>query len=463
MKLPFRLKNFLAGVVLGFLVLSFFGLFNVLAARARIPAKTFVWGQDLSGRREKELEEFLVSQEERLAGVKFAFVFSSGGEDLAWEISGKDLSLKMAELSKKEVRGITRGVSLWQKLFFPKERIIVPRLVFAEDKLESLLAAIGGQISISPKDALFVFEDKKVKNFQPSENGRAFLKEKAKQDFLGIINSLGAGGDLEGEKLLTVSTQEAFPKVKTEDSNRLGIKEFLAKGESYFLDSIPGRVHNILLASLILHGQVAAPGETFSFNERIGKVSREAGYRQAYVIKEGKTVLDDGGGVCQVSSTLFRAALAAGVPIVERRAHSYRVSFYEQGGFLPGIDATVFPPWADFKFKNDTPAYILIQTQVDQEKKKLAIELYGTSDGRQVEMTQPKIWDQKPPPEPVYQDDPALPIGVTKQIDKPHWGAKTVFEREVIRNGESLIKESFYSHFIPWAAVFLRGTGPTAR
>jgi vancomycin resistance protein YoaR len=197
-----------------------------------------------------------------------------------------------------------------------------------------------------------------------------------------------------------------------------------------------------------------SPGEVFSFNQAVGDISAETGYKQAYVIKEGRTVLDDGGGVCQVSTTLFRAVLYAGLPVIERTAHAYRVGYYEQG-FPPGLDATVFYPTVDFKFKNDTPAYLLIQTVISGSK--LYFNLYGTSDGRVTTLSKSTVTDQTPPPPDLKQDDPTLPKGEVKQVDWAAWGAKVSFTRTVTREGEEIIKETWRSNYRPWQAVYLVG------
>ena len=162
--------------------------------------------------------------------------------------------------------------------------------------------------------------------------------------------------------------------------------------------------------------------------------------------------------MCQVSTTLYRAVLNAGLPVVERHAHSYRVGFYEQGGFAPGTDATFYPPSPDFRFLNDTGGWILVQTNFDQNNRKLTFDLFGTSDGRQTNVSGPFIISTSPPPEPIYEDDPNLPAGEVKQVDTAHYGAKTYFKRVVIRNGVTLIDETVYSDYVPWPARFLKGT-----
>jgi vancomycin resistance protein YoaR len=190
----------------------------------------------------------------------------------------------------------------------------------------------------------------------------------------------------------------------------------------------------------------------------VGDISAATGYQSAYIIKDGRTVLGDGGGVCQVSTTLFRAALAAGLPIIERHAHAYRVHYYEEGGFKPGLDATVYGPTYDLKFKNDTPTSILIQVKTDVANLSLTFDLYGTGDGRKAQISNQKLWDITPPPPDLYQDDPTLPKGTVKQVDFAAWGAKASFDYLVTRGTEVLESTTFVSNFRPWQAVYLKGT-----
>jgi len=230
----------------------------------------------------------------------------------------------------------------------------------------------------------------------------------------------------------------------------------LGRGVSTYRGSIPSRIHNVNLSAQRISGTLVNPGETFSFNSSVGEVSDVTGYQQAYVIRGGRTVLDDGGGVCQTSTTLFRAVTEAGLPIIERRAHSYRVGYYEQNA-KPGLDATVFSPTTDFKFVNDTPAHILVQTIVNALARTLTVEIYGTSDGRKGEVVNHQVWDQAPPPPDLYQDDPSIPAGQVKQVDWSAWGAKVKFDYRVKRGGETIYEKTFYQVYQPWQAMYLRG------
>lgn len=332
---------------------------------------------------------------------------------------------------------------------------------FDLEKINNYTKDLSLALNRPAQNAAFQFSAGRAVVFKPAKDGIHLLEQQTVQQVLTALQSLeeSPGGEKK-EITLALEVEKSPPRIQTGDVNNLGIKDLLGKGVSHFKGSIPSRIHNIILASSRLNGILVAPGETFSFNQALGEVSQTTGFKEAYIIKEGRTILGDGGGVCQVSTTLFRAVLNAGLPVEERHAHAYRVSYYEQNS-PPGLDATVFAPGIDFKFKNDTPAYILIQTSVDTKSQTLTFELYGSSDGRMIIIGKPRVWDQIPPPPDLYQDDPTLPTGTTKQIDWKAWGAKVAFDWKVVRGGEVLQERTFYSVYRPWQAIFLRGTGGT--
>lgn len=324
---------------------------------------------------------------------------------------------------------------------------------FDQEKIASFAAQLAQTINRLPQNAAFSFQAGRVVQFRPAWDGQTLDQEKTNQVFGQALNDLA-----QDKKEITLKLPLFFtpPQITTAEVNTLGIQELLGQGISFFHGSIASRIHNLTLASSKLNGLLIPPGEIFSFNQSLGDVSEATGFKPAYIIKEGRTVLGDGGGVCQVSTTLFRAALNAGLPIVERKAHAYRVAYYEQGS-PPGLDATVFDPTADLKFQNDTHAHLLIQSAVDLKNFRLAFSLYGTNDNRQATVSSPRIWDQVPPPPDLYQDDPTLPAGTSKQIDWKAWGAKVAFDYQVARGAEILQDRTFYSVYRPWQAVFLRG------
>ena len=326
------------------------------------------------------------------------------------------------------------------------------------EKILQWTKTIRKQVEQPPQNARFRFENGRVKEFSPSQKGFVLDEEQLASLIIRNLEIL-ENNPSQKRALVSMPLKEILPKITTANSNQLGITDSVGKGESWFYHSSAARIHNIKLGSSHLDGLLIAPGEEFSFNKAVGEVSRVTGYKPAWIIKNGRTVLGDGGGLCQVSTTLFRAALAAGLPILERHAHAYRVSYYEYNSPL-GTDATVFAPSVDLRFKNDYPCHLLIQRKLDMEKKYLAFEIYGCPDGRVVTMKNFKTWDVVPPPPPLYIDDPTLPAGTLKRVESPIWGAKASFEWQVSRNGQILYQQTFFSHYRAWQAVYLRGTKP---
>jgi len=240
----------------------------------------------------------------------------------------------------------------------------------------------------------------------------------------------------------------------------LGIVEVVGVGESYFTGSSSARDRNIRLGASKFDGLIIKPGETFSFNAHLGDISPEAGYDEAYVIIGDRTVLGVGGGLCQVSTTAFRAAYFSGYPIVERWPHAYRVGYYELGGFGPGFDAAIYSPLVDFRFTNDTPHHVLIQTEVDAARSRLRFVFYSTNTGRTVEQIGPTRGDSISPEAPVYEYDPKLPAGTVVQDERPIDGLRAVLGR-IVRDAEErvLFEDTFVSNFIPWPARYRYGPG----
>jgi len=325
------------------------------------------------------------------------------------------------------------------------------------DKLALFAKEFAKEVNREPQNPLFNVQNGKVTNFAPALDGLS-LNEK---DFVAQV--ISALSQLESNKPDTVAIDAPLVRVSPElvsgDAVSYGIVELLGRGTSIFKGSISSRVFNVGHAAAKIDGTLIAPGETFSFNKIVGDISQLTGFKQAYVIQDGRTVLGDGGGVCQVSTTLFRAVMNSGLPVAERRAHSYRVGYYEQDA-SPGLDATIYSPTTDFKFTNDTGHYVLVHTIPDLKNYRLTFELYGTKDGRVAEISKPVISNVGAPPEDLYVDDPTLPTGQVKQVEHKAWGARSTFAYKVTKDGQTLHEKTFVSNYRPWQAVFMRGVGP---
>lgn len=303
------------------------------------------------------------------------------------------------------------------------------------------------------RNALFTFENGKVTTFREHENG---LKVKTNELLAEIDKNIKDLRQKPEPRKIVLHDEVVKPEISLSEANNFGIEELIGEGQSDYTHSIPERIHNLTLAASKFNGVIIPKDKVISFVDIVGDISANTGYKPAYVIQNGKTVLGDGGGVCQVSTTLFRAALRTGLPIVARTAHAYRVGYYENDS-KPGFDATIFSPSVDLKIKNDTGAAILIQTEIDEDNNLLTFKLYGKKDDRTVELSDATVYDVVGAPPPVYQDDPTLPKGVTKQVDFAAGGAKAKFTYKVHKGGKTVIDETYYSVYRPWAAVFLVG------
>ena len=455
------LSLFLLGSFIAFVIVTVGLIYNFEKTyQHKIYPGVRIDGISFSGKNPLQVENFFKAKSQPFKELNITFTF----EDKIATLSGTDLELSFdGKLSGVQAFAIGRSgyflSNLYQKWRAATEGINLPIVwKMNSDILDETLGNLANSIDIAPADALFQFESGKVTAFKPAESGRRLNQKKAKELVHSYVTTLTR---IDSPNIKPVAFSLPIdvesPKITTENSNQYGIKELIGVGSSKFKGSISGRVANIVLSASRINGHLIPPGSIFSFNDTLGDVSASTGFQPAYIIKSGRTVLGDGGGVCQVSTTLFRAALDAGLPIVERNAHSYRVSYYEQDS-SPGIDATVFAPSYDLKFKNNTDNYILIQAKPDAKNYSLIFEIYGTSDGRLAEITKPTILSQTPPPPDLFQDDPNLPVGEVKQVDFRATGAKVNFDYKVVKSGEVITQQSFFSNFAPWQAVFLRGT-----
>lgn len=264
---------------------------------------------------------------------------------------------------------------------------------------------------------------------------------------------LAAGG---GARLVRLPLLIAEPAVADgATAADLGLQEVVAQATSRFSGSAPGRIHNVALASAQYHGLLVPPDAVFSFNEHLGDVSEEAGYKKTLIIVDGATQDGVGGGVCQVSTTLFRAGFMAGLPIVERHAHGYRVGYYEQGA-PPGFDATIYSPIVDLKMRNDTGHWLLIATGTNKAAATTTFILYGTKPPREVKLGPVVQGKPVPPPPPRTELDPALAPGSSEIKEYARDGLSVTLTRIIIEGGTERT-ETFGSRYVPTGQIVAVG------
>jgi len=323
------------------------------------------------------------------------------------------------------------------------------------EPMQARLEQLAAELAIEPTNARFHFDEAtgQLVTIAPSTNGRALDVAASLEAARAAIES--------GQHVapLTVVVAPApYPEGAT--AEELGIRELVSEGDSYFIGSPSGRDHNIRLAAGKFDGLVIGPGETFSFNEWLGEVTAEEGYDDSLITAGEQLAVGIGGGICQVSTTVFRAALWGGYPIVERWYHYQRVGYYELRGYGPGFDATVFSPNVDFKFVNDRDAPLLIETEVEENAHRLVFRFYSTDDGRQVEIDGPTITDETEPGPPIYQLDEDLPEGEVIEWQSAQDGLTATVERRVYDAAGELISHNiFVSPYAPRRAAYHYGPG----
>ena len=328
-------------------------------------------------------------------------------------------------------------------------------------KVAQYVESLANALNVEPQNSSLKITGGKVVDFQRPEDGRLLDQEQAIDDIISKVESR-ANRFAENETVKLVIKEVSF-SIISESAEDLGVKELIGKATTPFAGSPANRIANIKNGTKFLSGILVKPGEEFSTVGALGKIDNTTGYLPELVIKGDRTVPEFGGGLCQVSTTLFRALLNAGLPITARQAHSYRVSYYEKDGddnyIGPGLDATIYQPQPDLKFINVTSNSILIWGYIKGNK--VTFEIYGTKDGRKAEVIGPEKLSETPPGDPIYAETDTLPKGVTKQIETPHpGGTATATYRVTYPNGE--VKEQvFKSSYRAWPARYLVGTKET--
>ncbi len=320
------------------------------------------------------------------------------------------------------------------------------------DQVAAYVQKLADEIARPPREPRFDYDPKAgiLKIVTPGQNGYALDVDAAQALLLRAC--------LSSDRRVALPVKIFAPRVTRAHLEPLLPLELVGEGETSFRGSTAERLQNIRTATARFHG-VAVPAQaTFSFLEHLGLVTLANGYSESWVIYGDRTVLGPGGGVCQVSTTCFRAAFFAGFPIIERSPHSYRVGWYEPP---LGLDAAVFSPIVDMKFQNDSDFPILILTEVDERNAKLYFRFYGKRTGREVILEGPVTANPVKAGDPVFEEDPSLPPGMRVQIDWPHDGLDVTLYRVIKQNGVVVAREKLFSRYEAWPARFRVGPSRT--
>lgn len=284
-------------------------------------------------------------------------------------------------------------------------------------RVRTYLGSLAPSINRQAIDARLTVADSVATVFQQSQDGQELSIDTTLQTITENMQSPRPKTNLP----LTIIVTKA--EVSDDNIEKLGIRELLSEGVTFFPGSSANRITNVRVGAKRFQGALLKPGQIFSFGEILGPVGPEQGYKEGRIILEGRQESAYGGGLCQVSSTAYRAALLAGLPIVERYNHSFAVSYYTAPYGVPGVDATIYYPQVDLKFKNDTDHHILIQTEMVGTT--LKFRFYGTKK---------KVGILRGPTFIYGSNDPNAP-------------SKTVFYRDVVVDGKVVKTDTVYTTY----------------
>jgi vancomycin resistance protein YoaR len=308
-----------------------------------------------------------------------------------------------------------------------------------------LTKKVAESVDIEPTNSKFTLSNGRVTAFSTNSAGR---KLDLYKNYLRMEYSLANNA----KKPVKLITDVVKSDLTEENVNEFGIKELVGVGKSNFSGSPSNRRINIRVGASKLHGVLIKPNEEFSLIKHLGNIDAAGGFLPELVIKDNKTIPEYGGGLCQIGTTMFRAALNSGLPITARQNHSYRVPYYEPAG----TDATIYDPWPDLRFINDTGNYILIQMKFSGSN--ISFEFWGTKDGRKaLYPAKPKVYNYvKPAPTKIIETLDLKP-GQKKCIERAHTGADAFFEYTIVYADGNTKKQGFTSHYKPWQEVCLLG------
>ena len=302
-----------------------------------------------------------------------------------------------------------------------------------EDRFQDFVYDLMTEIHIPAEDATFVINEDDTVSVNPSRMGRYL-------DPRGLGKRVREILPKSYSRTLVLNVHPIMPSLTTEKAEAMGIRKCISKFSTNFNPDNESRVHNIREAANAINNTILGPGETFSFNETVGPRSTETGYLEAPVMVNDDLVPGVGGGICQVSSTLYNAILLANQSVVVRVNHSMAPAYVPAGR-----DATVAYDYIDFSFRNDGPSHILIRFVVTNNT--ITSKVYGhVPTGQKVDII--TTIDEKIPPGIIKKEDPSLAYGEEVVEDRGAWGyvvtVYRVVEQDGIEQSRELISKDRY-------------------
>ncbi|MCC6313615.1 MAG: VanW family protein [Thermomicrobiales bacterium] len=310
---------------------------------------------------------------------------------------------------------------------------------------------LAPQIETQPRDAEVGWNGERLVSVVPSIDGVTLkpdeLAQSVERSFFGAHGVVAAP--------VTISK----PTISSDNLGALGITTLLGTGTSNYSGSSDGRATNVQVGAALLNGTLVPPHGEFSFNHAIGVIDADAGFVEAQVIDGESIGQDIGGGICQVSTTAFRAAYFAGMPMTEWWPHRFRIAFYELDGWAPGLDASILQPttdpstWSDFKFENPSDNWLLVESWTDGVN--VVVNIYGADLGYVVDDEGPKFGEKFQMLADREVVDPEMEPGTINQTQGAGIGEEVSHYRVVTdRDGDLLWEGNFYTKFYPHGNIW---------
>jgi len=352
------------------------------------------------------------------------------------------LTLKLLTSEQRIKGGKLESLTLAASYPLPKNAVLRSRKYSKissalEPKLEKLFARLSKR---EPRSAYF--SNVKGNWIGQQQTGWKVDAKKTRENLLEALKK----GDSEAKIVLELTP----PKRSVKDFSERGIVYHFGGGQSSFAGSPEFRVKNILVGANKIDQRYVEAGDEFDFGAYVGDIDKKNGFVKGLIISGGTLALEDGGGICQVSTTIFRAAYLSGLPITERHEHSHVVHYYDP----IGLEATVYTPEKNFKFKNDTAKALFIQADYDAKKQTLRFDLFGVKPDRKVTVSKPALSNYQKAAEPSYSADLSVRLGRSRRIDVAERGVTVNITRRVKLAAGEVRKDNLKSVYKPWGEVF---------
>jgi vancomycin resistance protein YoaR len=335
------------------------------------------------------------------------------------------------------------------------------KLGFDTGVLTSVLEPLFDSIDVPAENAKLRLVNGKVTVVQKSKQGNVVDIDKT---IAGIIDAA-----LKQESSATIEMMTVKPDYTESGAGSISFPDTLATASTFYGNSSDQRRQNVERAAELENGWLVAPDEVFSFVEQVGGIDQDEGFVVGFgIVADGEggvtTAPVVGGGVCQVSTTLFQAAFWSGLVIEERYTHPYWISTYgEPPSGMQGLDAMVMVDEAtgqalDFKFRNTTGNWIAVTFEANGTN--VVAKILGTNPKWTIEVGDPVITDvTQPDPATNYEDSPELPSGQELQVESAAPGFTSSIHRLVTLNGQTISDDTFTGTYSPSQNTILRGTG----